>query len=157
MALIDESWVKYKKAIIERIGNGFMLGIAAGSIMYFTHGLILAPRGQRIATAAMHLRDRAPLLGGSIALWSGTFAATGGYLKYKRGGIDDEWNDTIGGGFTAFIVNIRSGGFYMAASQGVQLAAFFYLMERMIYKNRGRDGGSAELNDTFKTNDGLGR
>ena len=93
-----------------------MTGIVAGSIMYFAQGLILSPRGQRFRTAITHMRDRAPLLGGSIAMWSGGFAFSSGLMKYNRG-IDDEWNDTIGGAFTGFIINIRSGGFQFAATQ----------------------------------------
>ena len=67
-----------------RIGYGFMTGCVAGAVIYFGYGLYLAPRGQRFATGLVTLRDRSPILGGSIALWSGGFAATGGLVGYYR-------------------------------------------------------------------------
>ena len=111
----EYTMVQLKKTIMERLGYGFMVGLTAGAIMYFGHGLYIAPRGQRFLTGFAQIRDRAPLLGGSIALWSGSFAGTSGYLKYKRQ-TEDEWNDTIGGAFTAFMIHLRSGGLYVAAS-----------------------------------------
>jgi len=62
------------------------------------------------------MRDRSPLLGGSIAMWSGGFAFSSGLMKYYRE-KDDEWNDTIGGAFTGFIISIRSGGLQFALNQ----------------------------------------
>jgi len=76
--------LKFKKEVFERLGYGFIVGTIAGSFMYFGQGLILAPRGQRFATALTQMKTRSPLLGGSLALWSGSFALTGGYLKYYR-------------------------------------------------------------------------
>ena len=81
--------------------------------------MFFSPRGKRLVTGLHQVRDRAPLLGGSLALWCGSFAATSGMLKYYRGGIEDEWNDTIGGALTTFMINIRSGGFYYAGNQAI--------------------------------------
>ena len=106
---IDELRVK----IFERIGSGFSLGVIAGAIMYFSQGLIFAPRGQRLVHGITHMRNRAPLLGGTLAVWSGSFAATSGGLHYYRE-KDDEWNDSLGGFITGFLVNVRSGGTWLA-------------------------------------------
>ena len=76
-------------------------------------------------------------------MWSGSFALTSGYLRLKRG-VDDEWNDTIGGGLTAFLVNIRSGGFSFALNQGVQMAMLFYVMERMLFGAKRKEAKEAE-------------
>jgi import inner membrane translocase subunit TIM17 len=112
-----------------------MVGITAGSIIYFGQGLINAPRGQRLVMGFLSIRNRAPVLGGTIALWSGSFAGTSGYLKYKRQ-TEDEWNDTIGGGLTAFLINLRSGGLYFAANQGLQMAVLFYFIEKAFHKKK---------------------
>ncbi len=78
------------------------------------------------------MRDRSPNLGGGFALWSGTFALISGYFKHYRG-VEDEWNETLGGGFTAFFIYLRSGGFMYAINQGAQVGFIFFLMERMYF------------------------
>ena len=127
---------KLRQTICERLGYGYMVGITAGACMYFCSGLFNAPRGQRLVTGFLSVRNRAPLLGGSVAMWSGSFAATSGYLKYYRQ-TDDEWNDTIGGGLTAFLIHLRSGGLYFAANQGLQMAVIFYFIEKAFHNKKG--------------------
>ena len=68
-------------------------------------------------------------------MWSGGFAFSSGLMKYYRE-KDDEWNDTIGGAFTGFIISIRSGGLQFALNQAFQMGIIFYFMEKWFYKNR---------------------
>lgn len=56
------------------------------------------------------------MFGGSIAMWCGAFALVCGCMKHMRGGVEDEWNDTVGGALTTFLINVRSGGFYYAGN-----------------------------------------
>jgi hypothetical protein len=109
----DFSWPTLQKNCTTRLGYGFMTGLVAGAFMYFGQGLIFAPRGQRLSTAIAHVRTRAPLFGGTLAMWSGGFAFSSSLMKYYRE-KEDEWNNTIGGAFTGFIITIRSGGFQFA-------------------------------------------
>ena len=80
----DFSCDTLKKNCTTRLGYGYMTGLVAGSIMYFGQGLIFSPRGQRLATAITHMRTRAPLFGGTLAMWSGGFAFSSGLMKYYR-------------------------------------------------------------------------
>ncbi len=66
-------------------------------------------------------------------MWSGGFAFCSGLMKHFRE-KEDEWNDTIGGATTGFLVTIRSGGFSMAMNQAIQMGAILYIMEKMFYK-----------------------
>ena len=75
---------QYAHEIVNRLGSGYALGITSGAILYFIRGMILSPRNQRIFGGIAHVRDRAPVLGGSFALWCGSFALVSGYMKYKR-------------------------------------------------------------------------
>ena len=79
------------------------------------------------------MRTRGPLFGGTLAMWSGGFAFSSSLMKYFRE-KEDEWNDTIGGAFTGFIVSIRSGGFQFALNQAIQMGVLFYFMERLFYR-----------------------
>jgi hypothetical protein len=74
----------YWKRVMEDIGNGFGIGCLGGGIIYFMQGMINAPRGSRMISGAHALRDRAPIYGGSIALWCGTFSLVSGALAYYR-------------------------------------------------------------------------
>jgi Tim17/Tim22/Tim23/Pmp24 family len=114
----DFSWATLQKHCTTRLGYGYMTGLVAGSIMYFGQGLLIAPKGQRLATAISHMRLRGPLFGGTLAMWSGGFAFSSSLMKYYRE-KEDEWNDTIGGAFTGFIITIRSGGFSFALNQAI--------------------------------------
>ena len=69
---------------VNNIGMSFATGCVVGTIYYFSYGCIIAPKGQRIITALKQIRDRSTLLGGSIALWSGTFTFSKGMLGYVR-------------------------------------------------------------------------
>jgi mitochondrial import inner membrane translocase subunit TIM17 len=67
-----------------------------------------APRRQRIMGGLMHVRNRAPFLGGSFAMWGGVFSSIDCLLIYYRQ-KDDPWNAVAAGFFTGGILAIRGG------------------------------------------------
>jgi hypothetical protein len=89
--------------------------------------MIYAPRGKRFNHGLIQIREKAPIYGGSIALWCGVFSMTSGGLAYYRG-VNDYWNMTLGGAVTGFVLNIRGGGLQMALAQALQVGAMFYLI-----------------------------
>ena len=112
--MVDLTKEKLITDVIQRTGYGFMLGTVIGTCSYFAQGSFYAPRKQRLIGGIFLLRDKATLLGGSVAMWCGCFALVAGSIKLYRH-REDEWNETIGGAFTAFVINIR-GGVSMALS-----------------------------------------
>jgi len=56
----------------------------------------------------MHVRNRAPFLGGSFAMWGGVFSSIDCLLIYYRQ-KDDPWNAVAAGFFTGGILAIRGG------------------------------------------------
>eukprot|EP00347_Sterkiella_histriomuscorum_P021134 403335126 len=109
---VDYPFEQYKNEFFVRIGQG----------MY------QAPIRQRLIGGIARAREMGPALGGNMAGWCGSFAFFGNGLKYYRQ-KDDQWNDTLGGGVTAFIILFRSAGFKGAMYQALQMGFFFYLIE----------------------------
>ncbi|CDW74460.1 UNKNOWN [Stylonychia lemnae] len=126
------SFERYRDDVLRRIGQGYGVGLLAGSVIFFFSGMYYAPIRQRIISGILNARDKAPALGGNFAGWCGCFAFFGDGMKYGRQ-IDDKWNDTIGGGATAFLLSLRSYGFQNALKQGLQIGLFFYFMEAFKY------------------------
>jgi import inner membrane translocase subunit TIM17 len=55
-----------------------------------------------------HVRNRAPLIGGSFAMWGGCFSSVDCLMIYKRQ-VDDPWNAIVAGFVTGGLLQIRSG------------------------------------------------
>jgi len=71
----------------------------------------------------MHVRNRAPFLGGSFAMWGGVFSSMDCLLIYYRQ-KDDPWNAVAAGFITGGVLAIRGGAsvaFKNAAIGGVIL------------------------------------
>ena len=85
----------------------FATGCMCGTIYYFSYGCFIAPKEQRMITALKQIRDRSTNLGGSIALWSGTFTFSKGILSYIRQ-KDDRYNPTFGGFITGLLSYVRA-------------------------------------------------
>lgn len=82
-----------------------------------------APRRGRILGGLMHVRNRAPFLGGSFAMWGGVFSSMDCLLIYYRQ-KDDPWNAVAAGFITGGVLAIRGGlsvAFKNAAIGGVIL------------------------------------
>ena len=52
----------------------FATGAVGGSVFHFIRGAINSPRNERLIGAVMTSRARAPIVGGSFAVWGGIFA-----------------------------------------------------------------------------------
>ena len=102
----DFTLAKLSAETAENVGSAFAVGTLAGCLIYSAIGAVHAPRGRRIMTALCHTRDRAPLFGGSIAMWSFLFGATRSSLIYLRQ-KDDKWNAAFGGFAAGIAANIR--------------------------------------------------
>ena len=109
--------------IFEDLGVGFSIGTVGGTLFYFCKGLWNAPRRQRIMGGLMHVRNRAPFLGGSFAMWGGVFSSMDCLLIYYRQ-KDDPWNAVAAGFITGGVLAIRGGmavAFKNAAIGGIIL------------------------------------
>ena len=65
-----------------------------------------APRKQRIIGGLTHVRNRAPILAGSFAMWGGVFSSMDCLMVYYRQ-KDDFMNAIIAGFMTGGILAIR--------------------------------------------------
>ena len=103
--------------IFEDLGVGFSIGCFGGSIFYFFKGTFIiksfiglwnAPRKQRLLGGLTHVRNRAPFLGGSFAMWGGVFSSMDCLLIYYRQ-RDDPYNAIVAGFVTGGVLAIRGG------------------------------------------------
>eukprot|EP00997_Jenningsia_sp_PLL12_P007435 NODE_4067_length_700_cov_82.883257_g3441_i0.p1 GENE.NODE_4067_length_700_cov_82.883257_g3441_i0~~NODE_4067_length_700_cov_82.883257_g3441_i0.p1 ORF type:complete len:200 (-),score=36.10 NODE_4067_length_700_cov_82.883257_g3441_i0:63-662(-) len=113
--------------IFEDLGVGFSIGCIAGSLMYFGKGFFNAPRRQRFLGGLTHIRNRAPLLGGSFAMWGGVYTSVDCLMIYYRG-KDDPYNAIVGGFVTGGVLAIR-GGLNMAFKQAMMGGLILALIE----------------------------
>jgi len=89
--------------IIDDFGGAFSMGCFGGCIAYFFRGMWFSPKKERLFGGIMHLKRRAPLLGGSFALWGGIFSSTECLLIHLRN-KEDALNGIVAG-FMAGIKN----------------------------------------------------
>ncbi|CAK92541.1 unnamed protein product (macronuclear) [Paramecium tetraurelia] len=87
--------------IIDDFGGAFSMGCFAGCIFYFLKGMSFAPKEGEIFR-------RAPILGGSFALWGGLFSITDCTLMHLRN-QQDFINPIVAGAFTGGFLAIRAG------------------------------------------------
>ena len=76
--------------------------------------------------ALKHVRDRATLLGGGIALWSFIFHSCRGTLTWARG-KEDPYNAATGGFMVGLISNYRVGLSY-GLNEGVKIGLLCYFL-----------------------------
>jgi import inner membrane translocase subunit TIM17 len=94
--------------IIIDLGDGFSTGCALGAMWYFVKGSYYSVRRERIRGGLSLLRSRAPILGGSFAMWACIFSISscGMVLIRQR---EDPINSVIAGFTTGFVLAIRGG------------------------------------------------
>ena len=76
--------------------------------MMFYIGAYNAPRKKRIISGLTHIRNRAPIIGGSFAMWGGCFSSIDCLMMYYRQ-VDDPFNLIASGFLTGGILAFRSG------------------------------------------------
>jgi mitochondrial import inner membrane translocase subunit TIM17 len=113
--------------IIIDLGDGFSTGCALGALWYFVKGSYYAVRRERIKGGLMLLRSRAPILGGSFAMWACIFSVSSCIMVYIRQ-REDPINSVIAGFSTGFVLAIR-GGFRNAFRSAVIGGLFLGIIE----------------------------
>lgn len=112
------------------------MGVIGGSIWHFVRGAKNSPKGARIIGAIDAVKVRAPVLGGSFAVWGGlfsTFDCTLVGIRQK----EDPWNSIASGALTGGVLASRSGvramgksaavgGVLLALIEGVSIAITRY-------------------------------
>ncbi|XP_034021987.1 mitochondrial import inner membrane translocase subunit Tim17-A [Thalassophryne amazonica] len=112
--------------IVDDCGGAFTMGAIGGGIFQAVKGFRNAPSGVslRMRGSLNAIRTRAPLLGGSFAVWGGLFSMIDcGLVKVR--GKEDPWNSIASGAMTGAILSARSGPVTMvgsAAMGGILLA-----------------------------------
>ncbi|XP_030562199.1 probable mitochondrial import inner membrane translocase subunit Tim17 1 [Drosophila novamexicana] len=142
--------------IVEDCGGAFTMGAVGGAIFQAIKGFRNAPCGlpRRLAGGLAAMRARSGLVGGSFAIWGGTFSAIDCSLVYSRG-KEDPWNSIISGaatggilaargGVTAMLSSALVGGVLLALIEGAGIAMSHYtadnyrqvsVLERMQHYN----------------------
>lgn len=94
--------------IIDDFGGAFSMGCFAGCLVYFVRGMWYSPRKERLFGGVMLLKKRAPVLGGSFAMWGGLFSLTDCILIHLR--KKEDYLNPIAAGFVAGgLLAIRAG------------------------------------------------
>eukprot|EP01015_Nassula_variabilis_P012844 TRINITY_DN2049_c0_g1_i3.p2 TRINITY_DN2049_c0_g1~~TRINITY_DN2049_c0_g1_i3.p2 ORF type:complete len:125 (-),score=27.93 TRINITY_DN2049_c0_g1_i3:4-378(-) len=79
-----------------------------GCAFYFFKGMLNSPKKERFYGGIVHLKRRAPILGGSFALWAGLFSSTECVMTYMRG-KEGAINMITAGFITGGVLAIRAG------------------------------------------------
>jgi len=116
--------------IVIDLGDGFSTGCALGAIWYFIKGSYYAVRRERMKGGLMLLRSRAPILGGSFAMWACVFSISSCIMVYIRQ-REDPFNSVVAGFSTGFILAIR-GGFRNAMRSAIIGGLFLSIIESMM-------------------------
>lgn len=113
-------------------GAAFGMGAIGGTILHFVKGLRNSPNGARLIGAVDAVKLRAPVLGGSFAVWGLLFSSFDCSLQGIRG-KEDPWNSIASGAMTSGVLASRSGiraigrnavfgGVILALIEGVTIA-----------------------------------
>merc|ERR1711918_100168 len=105
---------------------GFCYGGIGGGIWHFFKGIRNAPKGARIRGGIFSTKSRAPIVGGSFAVWGMCFASFDCSLAAIRM-KEDPWNAIMSGFCTGGLLSIRAGprvAMRSAVAGGVILAIF---------------------------------
>lgn len=116
--------------IIIDLGDGFSTGCCLGALWYFVKGSYYAVRRERLRGGLQLLRARAPILGGSFAMWACIFSISSCGMVYLRQ-REDPINSVAAGFTTGFILAIR-GGFRNAMRSAIIGGLFLGIIEGLM-------------------------
>ena len=111
------------------------MGCVAGVIVYFIRGAWYAPKREKIMGGISLLKKRAPILGGSFALWAGLFSITDCSLIAIRK-EEGAFNQIVAGAVTGGLLAFRSGArvAFKNAIFGGMILGSIVIVERVIMK-----------------------
>lgn len=118
--------------IIDDAGGAFAFGLVGGGIWHSVGGFRNAPKGKGFSQAFSRVKARAPILGGSFAIW-GTFFSIFDCSIASIRQKEDPWNAIISGAATGGLLALRgglkaagtnavAGGVILAAIEGLNIA-----------------------------------
>eukprot|EP00166_Cyanidium_caldarium_P003752 ctg_366.g209 len=85
--------------ILDDVGGAFSMGAIGGTLWHFVKGARNSPRGQRFLGGVDAVKLKAPVLGGSFAVWGGLFSTFDCALSGVRG-VEDPYNAIASGAIT---------------------------------------------------------
>lgn len=93
---------------MDDLGGAFAMGCTGGGIFYFLRGFYYSPSRERMRGALNAVKNRAPLLGGSFAMWGGLFATFDcSLLMFTK--KDNSANAILSGFLTGGVLAARAG------------------------------------------------
>lgn len=113
--------------VFDDVGNGFAMGTIAGSVWHMFRGAKNAPKGERLRNGFRTVRQRAPILGGNFAVFSGLFSGFDCILTRYRG-KEDLLNPLAAGFMSGAMLAFRGGTGTMIKS-GIVAGTLIGLME----------------------------
>lgn len=117
------------------------MGAVGGSMWHFVKGARNSPRGARFAGAIDAVKMRAPVLGGSFAIWGGMYSLYDCGLQGIRG-KEDPWNSIASGALAGATLAARN-GVKMAGRSALAGGVILALIEGMgIALNRAMAGAA---------------
>lgn len=135
------------------LGDGFATGCVLGSIWYFGKGAYYSVRRERVKGGIHLLRNRAPVLGGSFAMWACIFSISSCSLGYIRG-HEDSINSIASGFITGFVLSFRN-GLRGGIRNGIFGAVFLAIIEGLVnfmnlYQKREELKGKMAETDAYR-------
>lgn len=103
------------------------MGGVGGAIFHFFKGFYNAPSRERLRGGLTAVKLRAPILGGSFAMWGGLFSTFDCLFLYYRQ-IESPSNAIMAGALTGYILAARS-GFQIAWRNGIAGAIILAIIE----------------------------
>mmetsp|Transcript_233 Transcript_233/g.804 ORF Transcript_233/g.804 Transcript_233/m.804 type:complete len:246 (+) Transcript_233:192-929(+) len=94
--------------IVMDCGGAYTIGFVGGSLWHGIKGLRMNPKGMKTHGALAAIRAKAPITGGSFAVWGGLFSTFDCTLAYIRK-TEDPLNPIMSGAITGGVLAARGG------------------------------------------------
>lgn len=156
MAGIEREPCPYR--IIDDAGGAYAFGLVSGGIWHSFGGFRNAPKGKGFSQAFSRVKARAPILGGSFAIWGTFFSIFDCGIASVRQ-KEDPWNAIISGAATGGLLALRggikaagmnalAGGVILAAIEGLNIALQRVVMpmfEKQQQEQAALEGGQVNI------------